>query len=302
MCRPNFFIVGAPKCGTTSLLAYLLEHPDVYAPGTWEFNFLNGDLTWISEPPIRSEEEYLSHFQTDDDYRRVGEKSAFYLYSERAPNRIYNLNPKAKIICIFRDPVEVMWSLYRYHLQAQRENITSFERALEAEGDRKEGCRIPEQANFVEDLLYRNVVRYTDQLERYLGIFGREAIHVILFRDLVNYTDRVYKEVLRFLEVEPISLDSYKPHNTSPDVVGTVVRRLLGKYPVVQSALRTVFPSRVKEGIKKLLGGISGGEPIGEKKMRSETRVMLNKEFRSEAERLEELLGRDLSHWCVPVE
>jgi len=195
-----------------------------------------------------------------------------------------------------------MWSLYRYHLQAQRENITSFERALEAEGDRKEGCRIPEQANFVEDLLYRNVVRYTDQLERYLGIFGREAIHVILFRDLVNYTDRVYKEVLRFLEVEPISLDSYKPHNTSPDVVGTVVRRLLGKYPVVQSALRTVFPSRVKEGIKKLLGGISGGEPIGEKKMRSETRVMLNKEFRSEAERLEELLGRDLSHWCVPVE
>jgi hypothetical protein len=298
MTKPNFFIVGAPKCGTTALLTYLLEHPEIYAPGTWEFNYLNDDLTWLGDPPVTSDEEYLAHFQDAGDYERIGEKSAFYLYSERAPHRIHDLNPSAKIICMFRDPIDVMWSLYRYHVQAFREDILSFEEALAAEERRKQGQCIPEHVNFVEDLYYREVVRFAEQLERYLEVFGWSNVHVILFGDFVEDTDEVYRDTLRFLDVAPASLSGYEPHNESQKINALGVRRFLKKYSGIKSAIQAVFPPRARQAARRLLGKATGGEPGGVAEMDDQLRAELNKELAPEAKRLGRLINRDLSHWC----
>lgn len=297
--RPNYFIVGAPRCGTTSLLTYLLDHPEIYAPGTWEFNYLSEDLTWVSEPPVSSDEEYLSHFQNTDEYKRVGEKSAFYLYSEVAPRRIFELNPSAKIICLLRDPVEAMWSLYKYHVASLREDILSFEKALQVEDKRKQGQLVPEHANFIEDLLYRDIYHYPEQLRRYMTIFDRQNIHTIVFDEFVSDTDRVFRELLRFLEVSPMSLPSYEAHNVGQQLNSLRARRLLEKYPAVRGTLRRLLPEPVKKGIQELLGISAGGRPQGLSKMDAGLKAKLRAVYRPEVRELEELIGKELPHWCV---
>jgi hypothetical protein len=299
MAKPNFFIVGAPKCGTTSLISYLLDHPKIYAPGTWELNYLNSDLTWVSDPPVTSDEEYLSHFEDTDKYDCIGEKSAFYLYSKNAPHRIHKISPHPKIICMLRDPVEAMWSLYRYHIRALRENIGNFGEAINAQESRKEGDRIPREANFVEELYYKEIYKYPEQINRYIRVFGKETVKFIVFDDFVSNTNRVYRQVLEFLGTDPISLSSYETKNENTETIGLGMRRFLERHSVLRRIVRTIFPHKLKQSIKKATAALTKEGASQGASMDPALRAELNEEFRPVAEQTERLIGQDLSHWCT---
>src|SRR5215471_2980035 len=101
MRKPDFFIVGAPKCGTTAIFDYLAQHPEVFlAPK--ELHFFGSDLNY----PTRkvNEVEYLKWFESAKEERRVGEASVWYFYSQLAPQEIKQFSPDARIIISLRNP------------------------------------------------------------------------------------------------------------------------------------------------------------------------------------------------------
>src|SRR5687767_7533385 len=140
--RPNFFIVGAPKCGTTSLYNYLKE-PHYFC-------------TDFYKPSGLTEDQYLELFAPAKSEKRIGEGSTWYIYSEEARKGIKAFDPDARIIIMLRDPVAMMYSLHAQRLWLARENIQDFEEALDAESDRKEGRRLPRYPFPVQLLFYRD--------------------------------------------------------------------------------------------------------------------------------------------------
>lgn len=201
MKKVDFFIAGAPKSGTSSLFNYLSQHPDVFMPDEKmkEPNFFNTDHT--GPKYFNSEEEYNELFKNAGN-RLIGEASPFYLYSKEAPSKIKKYNPSARFIFIFRNPVDMLYSLHgQYLIDGNTETIRNFLDALNAEDDRKKGERIPRYCNRPEGLLYSNHVKYKEHLQNYLDVFPESQIKVILFEDFIDNTKKIFSEILSFLDL-----------------------------------------------------------------------------------------------------
>ena len=128
--RPNFFIVGAPKCGTTALHAYLDAHPEIFMSHYKEPRFFGSDLRQRRRP---TKSQYFSCFARARNEKRVGEASVLYLYSKCAAAEIKEFCPEARIIIMLRDPVEMLHSKHSQSIFSGNEVINDFEEALEAE-------------------------------------------------------------------------------------------------------------------------------------------------------------------------
>src|ERR1700686_4114710 len=170
MRKPDFFMVGAPKCGTTALYRCLQAHPDIFVPERKEPHHFGTDL--YSPTYVRNLDEYLSLFAGAEEKKRVGEASVWYLYSKCAAAEIRAFHPHASVIMMLRNPVDMLYSLHSQHLYNGTEEIVDFADALSAEADRKKGRRLPEGVPAVERLFYREVAKYRDQVGRYLRAFG----------------------------------------------------------------------------------------------------------------------------------
>ncbi|MFQ5518600.1 MAG: sulfotransferase, partial [Mariprofundus sp.] len=141
MLKPDFFIVGAPKCGTTAMYTYLQAHPDIFMSEVKEPYYFCSDLGFHR---FRNEQEYLKLFSVASPQQRIGEASTWYLYSSQAAAAIHAFNTDARIIVMLRNPVDMMYSLYSHFLYIGSEETDSFEAALAAEEERKHGNCIPE--------------------------------------------------------------------------------------------------------------------------------------------------------------
>ncbi len=139
MKKPDFFIVGAPKCGTTSLYHYLAQHPDIFTPTIKESYYFCPDITAKihNKPKVNSLEEYLSLFE-DSHGKICGEASVLYLVSEVAAQKIKDFNPNAKIIIMLREPVSLMYSLHSMKVANGQMPVKDLKLAIEADLDKKE--------------------------------------------------------------------------------------------------------------------------------------------------------------------
>ena len=206
-------MVGAPRCGTTAMYEFLRAHPDIYMPPVKEMKYFGGDLQYVhrlNAPPdqIRvSKEVYLRHFDGVPEDKCAGEASSLSLVSETAAKEIHDFSPEAKIIVMLRDPVKMLYSWHGQLLATSNEDIPDFIKALDAEEDRRAGLNIPKSASLVTGLQYRKMVRYAEQLKRYIDLFGHESIKVIIYDDFSSNTHAVYRETLQFLGVN----EDFKP-------------------------------------------------------------------------------------------
>ena len=201
MTRPNFFIVGAPRCGTTALYEYLQQHPDVFMPYRKEPHFFGDDLP--QRPPFLDLPAYLRLFEGADRQRRVGEATVWYLYSASAAAQIRAFDPDARIIIMLRRPVEMLYSLHGLFLFTSWEEIGDFGAAVAAEPDRREGRRLPPNAWWPRALQYTWLADYAPHVERYFDLFGRDQVRVIIYDDFRADTDGAIRSVYEFLEVDP---------------------------------------------------------------------------------------------------
>src|SRR5262245_23487023 len=165
MRKPDFFIVGAPKCGTTAMNDYLQVHPEIFIPAKKEIHFFGADLQFLKGGRV-TEQEYLTYFFPAQGEKRVGEASVWYLYSQHAAAEIQAFSPTARIIIMLRNPVDMMYSLHSQRLYNDNENLVNFAEALAAEGDRQQGKRLYPKASDVMGSLYRTAATYTPQVQR----------------------------------------------------------------------------------------------------------------------------------------
>ena len=200
---PNFFIVGAPKCGTTSLHEYLQRHPDVFMPFYKEPHFFGSDLQGSRFRQFRDQpERYLKLFRDARGEKRIGESSPWYLASRCAAEEIYAYDPRAKIIIMLRNPVDMMYSMWSQFRYSGNEQIETFEDALAAEPERRQGKCIRRAAHCISGLYYRDMARFSGQVQRYFDRFGSENVKVIIFDDFKTDTAATYRTVLNFLDID----------------------------------------------------------------------------------------------------
>ncbi|HLH15502.1 MAG TPA: sulfotransferase, partial [Solirubrobacteraceae bacterium] len=174
---PDFFIVGQPKSGTTALYEMLRRHPQIHMPDSKEPWYLASEL--LERTPPRPEgtpatlAEYLSWFAGARPDQRVGEASALYLWSRSAAGRIAELQPRARIVAILREPASLLRSLHMQFLRSYVETESDFETAMALEPARREGRHIPRHTYWPKALMYSEHVRYVEQLRRYHSLLGR---------------------------------------------------------------------------------------------------------------------------------
>ncbi len=181
---PNFIGIGAPRCGTTWLANCLAAHPDVFMARVKETNFLHHAEIDGQLP------EYEKHFEGGGGRRAIGEISVRYLISPRAPYRVKQLLPEARLFVSLRNPVDQLYSHY-WHLQRQGFHAVSGRTDLSLE----------EAIEYYPSLLVEPA-RYAKYLRVWLDLFGRERLHVILFDDIQTRPDHVISELYRFLGVD----------------------------------------------------------------------------------------------------
>jgi len=297
--RPDFFIVGAPKCGTTAMADYLAAHPEIYMARK-EMHFFGSDLRFGRQFFRRDLAAYLAEFDAWNGQRRVGEASVWYLFSTRAAAEIKAFSPDARIILMLREPVEMLHSLYYYFLYDGNEPLPTFEQALAAETDRSGGRRPCRQTYFAQGLAYRQVVRYTEQVGRYFEAFGRERVHVIIYDDFAADVFAAYRQTLDFLGVESKGCNpGFRVVNAAKRVRSPALRAVMGD-PLVRSAVVALRPwvpralfgalQRVDARLRRSNARVQRRPPLA-----AELRARLRRELAPEVGRLSELLGRDLS-------
>ena len=297
MKRPDFFIVGAPKCGTTAMYEYLRAHPQVFMPFHKEPLFFGADLT--TRYGRMSEAQYLDLFEPARPDQRVGEASAWYLYSRSAAREIREFSPEARIVIMLRDPVEVMYAQHSQLLFIAEEVIADFGAALAAEEDRRRGLRLPPGSFRRENLYYRDFVHFSEQVKRYFDVFGRERVHVIVFDDVKRDVAGVYRQTLAFLDVSPDFQPVLTPANVNKEVRSGALQRLVFDPP---GPVRRLIPwLRRYPLVHRLRGAVVGlnSRTVRRHGMDPELQARLKAEFAPEVERLGTLIGRDLSHWST---
>lgn len=300
---PNLFIVGAPKCGTTSMTAYLDQHPDIYFTERKEPFFFSSDLPHAKA--VTDEQDYLGLFEGGIDNRYRGEGSTWYLYSERAAKAIKDVSPKARIIIMLRDPIELIVSQFQYNLINGNENILDIEQAIAAEPERLAGQMIPKSNRIAAALHYTRLVNFAPQIARYADLFGRDQVHVILFENLPKDAEACVRRVFQFLDLPAdVDLDLTPENETSKLATrrfGRLYRTMITKRGWMGQA-KKIMPEPIKAGVWSALDRLNraGGRRPSKPTLPPALRTALSLKLRPGIDRLAEMLETDLSHWALP--
>lgn len=309
---PNFFIVGAPKCGTSAMCHYLAAHPDVFMAKK-EMHFFGADLHFRRQFQLyrRHPKDYAAQFDAWGNQARAGESSVWYLFSRNAANEIKAFSPDARIIIMLREPTSMLYSLFCAFLADGNEYLPTFKEALAAEDDRRAGRRLSRQTYLAQALVYRETARFSEQVKRYLDVFGRERVHVIIYDDFSSQTAKIFGDTVRFLGLDPGGVSTRFEVingnvNGNESVRSPALRNMLNDRLLMQTAvdLRNWLPQSIFMAMRRTwvrLNHFNSIESRGKRQpINPEVKEMLLREFAPEVERLSQLLGRDLTYWSLP--
>lgn len=292
MKHPNFFIIGAPKCGTTSLANWLGGHPQIFMSVPKEIYYFDTDQK-IGE--IKSLEQHLHIFKNaKNEHLSVGEASVTYLSSHVAAKNILNFNPDAKFIVMLRNPVEMVQSLHHELLWDGWECIEDFEVAWRSRNVRELGKgKSGKYCTYLPFLQYENMCKLGEQVERLLQTVDVKSVLFIVMDDLAADPLHEYKRTLEFLGVSDDGRGSVEAVNIRKISRSTVLRRFtIGLYLLK----RWLGMIDISMGILNAIDKINMQRNKAPA-LRPELKQELVEVFRSDVDKLSGILGRDLSHW-----
>jgi hypothetical protein len=278
---PNLLIIGAQKCGTSSLHEYLRLHPEVFMSSQKELNFFAGP-GWSWD---RGCDWYEAQFRGGEAAKVRGESSPSYSMNPwvpGVPERIHGLVPDAKLIYLVRDPIERMVSQYAHHSSRgyTRQPISelfSLDRFWESD--------------------YVLFSRYAMQLDEYLRYFPPSRILVVAQEDLHRDRSGTLREVFRFLGVD----DSFSAN-------GFAVEYNVQQEAVLQRTLNRLARGRINgeryEALTRRVPGLRWLDgrlkrPLARPAIDAELRGRLAEYLKADADRLRELTGRRFESWSV---
>lgn len=303
---PNFLIIGAAKSGTTSLYHYLKDHPDIFMSPVKETNFFLGDgKTAPEEIGLDGRSRSLTRIATLADYSALfqnavrekarGEASPKYLYYPEAAQRIKALLPDVQIIAVLRHPVDRAYSAFLHHLREGEEEYTDFAAALREEPSRMERGIDPKYH-------YRNRGFYFRQLSPYYDAFGAEKVQVYLYEDLRKEPLGLMRHLFGVLGVDP----AFEPDmGTEHNISGVPKNQLLHKvYGFLKSDRNTVkelgkrvLPTPLRQRLKGRIVGSLQKNNLTKPSLPPKIRDDLMRDYGEDILELQNLIGRDLTHW-----
>lgn len=296
MRKPNFFIIGAPKCGTTSLAAYLSDHPNVYMSSVKEPHFFNDDEGWRHRR-VDGIQAYLSLFSgVHDQHVAVGEASTSYLFSQSAVPNIVKFNPRARFVVMLRNPIDMAYSLHAQLLWNGDENVRSFEEAWDLQGIRQKGQHVPRLSKIPQWLQYRDVCSLGEQVERLFDHVSREQVLIITQDELTESAQAVYEKTVDFLGLPMHRRQNFEVVNAGKIPRWPVMAAMIEKACLAKERFELVTGIRTRMG---MLQSIATLNTRRERRppLSTHLRAKLAVEFVGDLEKLSTLTGRDFSGW-----
>lgn len=299
--KPDFFIIGAPKAGTTSLYTYLAAHRQIFMPRIKEPFFFCSDLPAYREKMslITDTTKYLNLFEAaKDQHLACGEASVFYLFSEVAVRRILEFNPAARFIVMLRNPIDLLYSFHSQLVYSLHESVVDFEYAWRLQDVRAQGRNIPNGSLEPALLQYRRVGMLGAQMQRLLSCVSRERVKVVLLEDMARDPRGVYEEVLAFLDVPSDHRSEFTRENTNKSYRSRWLAELIRTPPYPLDLLRNEYRRRfgIRTWPAMILARLNG-KRASRPRLCPALRRELEDVFRDDVRLLEQLIGRDLTHW-----
>jgi hypothetical protein len=296
MTMPNFIVIGAAKGGTTALHRYLKQHPQIFMSHPKELRFFpfENQKPKFTGPGDREDiatmtatlEDYQACFAGAADYPARGESSPLYLYYSRSAERMHHHIPDVKLIAILRHPADGAYSQF-LSKKRDRTDPLSFSEALEAEDQRT-------AEGWSHHWHYRQRGFYAAQLEPYFRVFRREQLRIFLYEEYLSDPLGLMQDIFRFLNVD----DTFVPdlsvrHNESRYPRNFNLQTYLVEPRKAKNLVKQLVPSRLSRRIGDNLRRLNLHKPPLPEAMRRQ----LTEIYREDIIRLEQMLGRDLSHW-----
>lgn len=306
----DFFVVGAMKAGTTSVAEILSRHPDVYACPVKEPHFFADDIEPDAFAPayrrtvvfdaadvlhrkdtrrihhafVRDGKTYAKLFEASSGAKVAGEFSTSYLYSPRAAANIRARIPQARIVVLLRDPLERAFSHYLMDRRIGLER-RPFRAAVQADlaAERRDWGMSP---------LYLDLGLYSVQVARYLESFPRDQLLILLYDDLRDDFAGALARICHHLGVDPAPVCDESVHaNPASQARLPALNALLHRVGAKRMVSRSL-PRGLVAAAKRLYYA-----EAGEERLTAADRDYFLPCVAPDIERLESLLGRDLSHW-----
>jgi len=300
MKRPNFFIVGAPKCGTTALSEYLRRHPYIFFCPHKEVSYFCEDFPGIRT--VASEKQYLQYFKrANDKHIAVGEGSVRYLYSSIAIQRIFEFNPKSKIIIMLRNPVDLVYACHSQALYSLEEYEPDFKKAWALQESRAKGNNITKRCPDPDAALqYRKIGMLGQHVERVLNIFPKEQVRIYFLEDFSRDTKEIYEDVLTFLGIPSDGRKYFHRINENKKHRNKTVAIMTNLHPLFWRKIRRWINSTLGKEIR-LLNCIRKLNTVKQKRppLDPTFRRLLIAEFWDDIEKLGHITNKDLSHYLL---
>ncbi len=311
----RFFIVGAPKAGTTSLYHYLDQHPQIYMSPIKEPHFFADEIrvgnfsvemqampgastdalrSYLDGPavekfsggPVTNWDDYRKLFARVSNETAIGEASTCYLWSPTAPGNIAAAFPDAKILMVLRNPSDRAFSQYRHMLSFAPKRV-AFSDHLNASAACSDG-RISQLFPFLQFGLYG------EQIARYLDFFPRCRLHIAFYDDYLRAPDKFLRDICAFLNVDTgFAFDRSAKHMQATVPHSYALNKSLKSLGAWNLA-RTLTPPSVRAMLRRLIF-----QPAHALCLSREERRRLCDFYRPDIQRLSVLLKQDLSAWLT---
>jgi Sulfotransferase domain len=296
---PNLFVIGAAKAGTTALYNYLTQHPQVF-------------LSQVKEPEFFSKEEYYArgldwyqewHFEGAEEYSVRAEATPHYLYwSDKVAPRIKEAYRERSVnfIVSFRHPVSRAYSWYWNMVREGIEDL-DFDEAL-----RVEERRLKQNRNELYQLGsmaygYSAGSRYASLLQPYLELFSPENFFFVLQDDLKFRANETCREIFEFLGIESSIEINLSNSNRATMPRSRLLHKALRRRPPFQEFIKPFIPIRVRRVRRSLKSKImeTNLKETPYAPLHPQLASELRLSYRTEIEKLEKIIGRELSSWKV---
>lgn len=314
------FIVGAPRCGTTTLAGFLQQHPDVCFSSVKEPHYFSRhDLDSLDDAQLREvvDSDYVERFfdQCQGTEKLRAEGSVTYLYVPDRMLPILRLWPDAKFIIALRDPLSMIPSLHARLLVTGDETIQDLPTAWAMIGERAQGRSIPRSAMDPRWLRYDEAGALGTRVKTFFETVGRERCHIVLFDDLASDPQRSYREMCEFVGIEPWPDTDFEPQRINKTVRIAWLQRFLKRPP---KAVRTVLAGEQFRQREKKLDARENRAiraifavrrrlldwnkvPAKREPLDPRVREEIISRLRDEVILLSQIIDRDLGHWLGGV-
>ena len=295
---PNFLIVGAAKCGTSSLHNYLNQHPDIFMPTFTDEGLKVKEPRFLIKEKVKERlpkgvwnyEDYKSLFDNVTNEIAIGESTVLYLYyyNEAIKNIKKYLGEDVKIIIMLRNPIDRAYSAYSFSSRTHQENQDFKEALMNAQR------RFDKDNTLSPMILYKELGLYYKMVKAYMESF--KDVHIVLYDDFILQTDLEVRKVFDFLNITITNdINTNKVINSGGKKWDSrVMKNLLMGEGGIKKILRIFLSKRVRVNIKKRLINISTSKAD---KINKSIKKELLDYYQKDIQLLEKLINKDLSKW-----